>query len=861
MASCSTKRRLAEPAASKSVFLDTFLVPVSPPPYQPSATRNWDMIHMNLNLNPVWELSQIKGESEIMLSPYFFDVDSLELDAKAFQINKVSATLKGADILRDYRYDGQKLKLLFKKDLSKSDSIMVQLNYTAKPDSLPDDAAGRAIASEKGLFFINPKGLKTSKPRQLWTQGETNFNSRWFPCIDQPNERITHQISVRVEKGQNSLSNGELLFSSLNEDGSRVDVWEMNQPHAPYLVMLAVGDFAQVSDTGSKVPVNYWVEDAYKEEAGKIFGRTPDMINYFSEITGLDYPWPKYDQIVVRDYISGAMENTSAVIHGEFLYHKERELMDTDEEDIIAHELFHHWFGDYVTCESWSNLTLNEGFASYGEYLWREHSKGDDWAQFILMNFKQNYMEEARFVKKPLIRYEYREDNELFDRHSYDKGALVLHMLRSYLGDKAFFAGLENYLRSNAYSSVEIADLRLAFENTTGMDLHWFFDQWYMQKGHPVLEIEYAVKENSAEVFVRQKQDLEEYTVFKMPVDILVDHQGQKEIHRFLIDEEVNIFSIPVDSNLSFISFDPQEMLLAEKHETKSISWLQNELRSSQNIEKIWRNWVQLLDKSMDNDVDLDLAFDYVMKHPSQHLRKLCLEWLDRDMIGQYSMVDRIRTRALEDSSSLVRNQAVNQLLNLAYPEKRNDFIRLCADSSILVSSTAISGLARFSLSDALSCAQSIEKSPYDDHRLALAAVYAQEGGAERIAFFQNAHENINAFKAPQLISHLSDYMQHCESLESRLESLDLLQDYMLNQTVWWQKIVGVDALNALKVQQENIIRNISKEASTSNLKPEEQAVQIQQIMEADQTLEKISAVREALLASETHARIKELMR
>lgn len=819
------------------------------------------MIHMNLNLTPLWELSQIKAEAEITLSPYFFDIDSLELDAKGFEFKKVTAILGNSDLLKSYSYDGRKIKIKLNQNVSSKDSITLQVNYIAKPDSLPDDAAGRAIASEKGLFFINPKGLKTSKPRQLWTQGETNFNSRWFPCIDQPNERITHQISVRVEKGQNSLSNGELLFSSLNEDGSRVDVWEMNQPHAPYLVMLAVGDFVQVSDTGTKVPVSYWVEKAFEEESRKIFGQTPEMINFFSDVTGLDYPWPKYDQIVVRDYISGAMENTTAVIHGEFLYHKERELMDTDEEDIIAHELFHHWFGDYVTCESWSNLTLNEGFASYGEYLWREYSKGDDWAQYVLMNFKQNYMEEARFVKKPLIRYEYRADNELFDRHSYDKGALVLHMLRSYLGDKAFFSGLESYLKSNAYSSVELADLRLAFENTTGQDLKWFFDQWYLQKGHPVLEIGYAVKENSAEIFVRQKQDLEEYPIYRIPVNILVDQKGEKKSYSFLIDQEVNIFNIPVDSNLNYISFDPNEDILAEKHETKSIKWLQKELRSSDNIEKLWRNWIQLLDQSMESDVELDRAFDFLMAHPSQHLRKLCLEWLDRDMIGQYSMVDQIRDRALKDSSSIVRNQALNQLLNLAYPEKRQDFIQLCSDSSILVSSTAISGLSRFSLSDALSCARSIEKSPYDDHRLALAAVYAQEGGAERIGFFQNAHENINAFKSPELISHLSDYMQHCESLESRLEALDLLQDYMLNQTVWWQKIVGVDALNALKVQQENIIRSVSKDASTSNLKPEEQAVYIQQIMEADQTLEKISAVREALLTSETHARIKELMR
>jgi len=816
---------------------------------------------MNLELELDWERSEVKGRSEVFLKPYFYRSDSLQLDAKDFVINKISAKYNEESVLRSFKYDGNKILIYLSKELNSDDSLRLNIQYTARPDSLNDHASGKAIASEKGLFFINPKGLKTSKPRQVWTQGETEFNSRWFPCIDKPNERITHQISIKVDKGMKSLSNGELMFSSINKDGSHMDVWEMNKPHAPYLVMIAVGDFDMVKDTSTSLDVNYWVEHDFRHEAKAIFGRTPEMIELFSKLTGVDYPWNKFDQIVVRDYISGAMENTTAVIHGEFLYHRERELIDADEEDIIAHELFHQWFGDLVTCESWSNLTLNEGFASYGEYLWREHSKGKDWAQYVLMEFKQNYMEEARFVQKPLIRYNYRSEDELFDRHSYDKGALALHMLRSYLGDDAFFAGINRYLRNKAFQSAEVADLRLAMEDVTGLDLKWFFDQWFLRKGHPDLEIAYAVKEEFAEVLVIQKHDIEDFGVFQFPIQIKVELKDTTIYHDFFVRNEVSILSIPIDSTLQYISFDPTESLLAEKHETKSLKWLQNELRSSGNIEKIWRIWIHLLDRSLEEDVELSEAYEFIRSHPSQHLRKLCIEWLDRDIIGKYKLVDQIRKSALEDSSSVVRNEALNQLLNLAYPEKKLDFITLCNDSSILVSSTAVSGLALFSIKDALFCANSIKDSPYDDHLLALAAVYSNDASPEHVYFFNEAYERMNAFKSPELISTLSDYLQRTPSVDSKVEGLTLIQDYMLNQTVWWQKIVGVDALNALKLQHESIIRKSSKKAADPNLNDEEKAKLIASIMGADRVIETISSVREAVLATEMNARIKELMR
>lgn len=858
---CKSNSNLSDSSEIPQVFLDTFLVPLSPPPYQPSATRAWDLIHMNLELEPIWSQSEVAASAELILSPYFYDSDSLEIDAKGYLIQSLKVVNDTQNILLSYAYNGNKLSVKLNKPLSADDSLSLFLKYIARPDSMNDNASGRAIASEKGMFFINPDGMKTSKPRQLWTQGETENNSRWFPCIDKPNERFTHQISVRIEESLSSLSNGELIFSTLNGDGTRTDVWEMNQAHAPYLVMLAVGDFLKVEDTQSPIPINYWLEPDYSEDALSIFGKTPEMMTFFDSITGVKYPWGKYDQIIVRDYISGAMENTGAVVLGEFLYHKKLEFLDTDEEDIIAHELFHHWFGNLVTCESWANLTLNEGFASYGEYLWREYSRGPDWAQSLLLDFKQNYLEESNFGTKNLIRYHYRDENELFDRHSYDKGALILHMLRSYLGDKAFFAGIRKYLTANAYQSVEVHDLRLAFEAVSGKDLNWFFNQWFLGKGHPDLEIAYAVKEKTAQVMIVQKQDQDKFDLFEMPVELLVKSSKGEKLHTFTIRDEVSIFEVPIDSGFQYLSLDPNETLLAEKSENKSVNWLMKELAFSGNIEKKWRNWIQLLDRSYDESVPLNTALSHILEHPSQHLRKLCLEWLDRDIAMAYNLIPQLRQAALKDSSSIVRNQALLQLLNLSYSEKQIDFVVACTDSSILVSSSALGALSKFALNEALHQSSSFENSPYDKHLLAVAEVYAQEGGGERVDFYKKAYEQLNAFRSPQLIGLFSDYLLKTPSISSKVAGLSVIQDYLLNQTVWWQKIVGIDALNALKIQQENIIRKLSKAASDDESNQEIKAEVIEQIMNADLVLENIQAVREAVLSTETNPKIKELMR
>lgn len=254
---------------------------------------------------------------------------------------------------------------------------------------------------------------------------------------------MTQEIYLTVDTAFETLSNGLLLSTQINGDGTKTDYWKQSLPNAPYLTMVAAGDFAIIKDRWRNIEVNYYVDKPYEKYARLIFGNTPEMLEFFSKKLNMDYVWEKYSQIVVHDYVSGAMENTTAVVHGTNMLEDARELMDYNYEDYISHELFHHWFGNLVTCESWSNLTLNEGFANYSEYLWREYKYGRDDADYSNQGEQSAYLLYTAKNDPTLIRYDYEDREDMYDVVSYQKGGRVLHMLRKYVGDDAFYAALK----------------------------------------------------------------------------------------------------------------------------------------------------------------------------------------------------------------------------------------------------------------------------------------------------------------------------------------------------------------------------------------------------------------------------------
>ncbi len=537
--------------------------------YRAAAPKINDLVHTKLDVSFDFAKSWMYGKAWITLHPHFYPSDSLRLDAKSMDIREVSLIKGVSRIPLKYSYDSLSLNITLDRTYQGGENYTVYIDYISRPNDIKVKGSA-AISDAKGLYFINPLGKDKDKPTQVWTQGETESNSAWFPTIDKPNQKTTDEISMTVPDKYQTLSNGLLISHKKQNDGTRTDTWKMDLPHAPYLLMMAVGEFSIIKDSYKGKEVSYYVEKEYAPVARKIFGFTPEMIAFYSRITGVNFPWQKYSQIAVRDYVSGAMENTTATLHGEFAQQDARQLIDGNSwEAVIAHELFHSWFGDYVTCESWSNLTVNESFADLSETWWEAYKHGKDAGDAQIYSDKENYLQSGS-EKKDLVRYYYSNREDMFDAVSYQKGGCILYMLENYVGDIAFFKALNLYLTTRKFGTAEAEDLLRDFEDVTGEDLNWFWDQWYYGNGHPKLDISYAYnpETKTARVFVRQTQPEK---VFRLPVAIDLYQGGEKKRFRLWIEDKADTFDLPSPQMPDLINVDGDKILLCEKTDHKTL--------------------------------------------------------------------------------------------------------------------------------------------------------------------------------------------------------------------------------------------------------------------------------------------------
>ena len=537
--------------------------------YRESAPRVNDLVHTKVEVKFDYEKSYLYGKVWLTLKPHFYATDSLKLDAKAMEIKNVSLVKGSSNEPLKYKYDGMELNIDLNKSYSRNDKYTIFIDYVSKPNEYKARGSA-AITDAKGLYFINPKGEDKNKPTQIWTQGETEGTSVWVPIIDKPNQKTTDEIIMTVPAKYVTLSNGKLASQKKNADGTRTDHWKMDLPHAPYLFFMGVGDFAIVKDDYKGKEVSYYVEKEYAPVARKIFGGTPEMITFFSKVLGVEYPWVKYSQIVGRDYVSGAMENTTATLHQESAQQDARELIDGNVwENTISHELFHQWFGDYVTSESWSNLTLNESFANYSEYLWLEYKYGKETADEQNFGEMNGYLQ-SQSDKKDLVRFFYDDKESMFDAVSYNKGGRILHMLRNYVGDSAFYRALNNYLNNNKFGTGEAHQLRIEFEKVTGKDLNWFWNQWYYGSGHPKLNINYVYDDadKNVKVIVEQTQGDK---IFRLPVAVDIYNGNNKVRHKVWLNNKKDTLTFAYKSKPDLVNVDGDKMLLVEKTDNKTL--------------------------------------------------------------------------------------------------------------------------------------------------------------------------------------------------------------------------------------------------------------------------------------------------
>jgi aminopeptidase N len=757
VSSCSTSKKAARTGRIEE-NLDTVEVTVSREnPYRGSATRYFDLVNTKLEVKFDYQKQYLLGKATITLKPHFYPQPELVLDAKQFDIHQVSlVTGDGTAEALPYTYDSLQLKINLGKAFTRDQTFKVFIDYTAKPNERKSGGSA-AINEDKGLYFINPLGTDSSKPTQIWTQGETESNSCWFPTIDKPNQKCTDEIYITHLKKYVSLSNGVLVSSTSINDSLVTDYWKMDLPHAPYLFMMAIGDFTIIQDRWRDIPVNYYVEKEYAPYAKQIFGHTPQMIEFFSQKLGFDFPWPKYSQVVVRDYVSGAMENTSATLFGEFMQRTPRELLDETHEEVISHELFHQWFGDLVTPESWSNIPLNESFATYGEYLWNEYKYGREYADFKFRDDYRQYMTEAKSKNVDLIRFHYDDKEDMFDSHSYAKGGQVLHYLRKAVGDEAFFKSLELYLKTNQFKSVEIANLRLAFEEVTGTDMHWFFDEWFMNSGHPVIDVHYSYDRDSVFVTVEQKHNTDNLLTYQLPFKVGVWQGKTFSSYDFTLKKKSQTFAIAAATKPDLVDFDPERYVLCERKDNKTTANFVYEYRNATYFSERLEALRNLADMQKDSAVAKQILTE-ALHDNFYYLRQFAITRIEADKND--SILASIVQLAKEDKESAVRKEAIDKLSKVKDASKYTDlFEAAVGDSSYGVSAAGLKALAEANSKKAMEIAKNMEGDKNSEVVNAVADVYAKEGDVTYQDYFEKKLKTATGFGKYTLLYYYANFL------------------------------------------------------------------------------------------------------
>lgn len=804
IAACSSTKKTSKTTdtitmAEPAIDLDTIRVLAEEPAkkkiYQATITKTNDIIHTKLWVNFDWQKSQLNGKAELLIKPYFYPTSMLYLNARGMDIKSVAVAKmkvtqatgmnKGKKVPvyienfvaqeSSYKYENDSLKIDLKNSYTKDDKYTVTIEYVAKPNELKSGGSS-AISDDKGLYFINPTGSDPDKMPQIWTQGETQSNSVWFPTLDNPTEKMTNEIYMTVDDKYTTLSNGLLADSKKNTDGTRTDHWVMDLPHAPYLVMMAVGEYKKVTDEPwNGKEISYYVEKEYEPHAKAIFGKTKKMIEFYSNKLGVAYPWQKYAQIVARDYVSGAMENTTATLHGDFIcYQTTREIIDGAKgESTIAHELFHQWFGDYASCESWSNLTLNESFATYGEYLWEEFEYGRDAADDHSASSRFGYFAQAGQKQVDLVRFDYEEREDMFDAFSYNKGGQIIHMLRKYVGDDAFFASLKLYLEKNKFNTAEAHNLRLAFEEVTGEDLNWFFNEWYYAKGHPVLDIKktYDAATKKLKIDITQQQDFKVAPLYKLPVYIDIYADGKKERSRIWIDDVKNTFTFDVNSTPELVNFDGERQLLAKTTYLKT----KEEYIFQYKNAALWGDRDEALEyftDHMSDKVIFDLMKSIAQNDPWKKFRQ--------DAVNALSEVAKDKEAELKplfisisekDANTKVRAAAIKALstnykgedLNALYEKALNE-------QSYAIVSEGFDAIAKINPELAMKKAVALENEPSKEIIYSIADLYSKNGTDENHAYFKNVKKYFNGFELMAYGNIYGKFLKRCTKPETAIE-------------------------------------------------------------------------------------------
>ncbi len=533
--------------------------------YHYAPDRQVDVQHIKIDVTPDFNKRTLTATTSITATVIAKPVEVLNLNAVNLHIKEVRCD--GATV-EDFNSTRSALQIAFKEPVAPETKITVHVDYSAEP--------------VMGLYFRTPEMGYPKSDTHIWTQGETHEARHWFPCFDYPNERSSTEVICHVPKDMTVLSNGKRVGEEMDESGLKAVHWLQEKPHVNYLICLVAGHLEKLEKKHRDVPLGFYTQPTLAKYAKNSFEDTPMIMEFFEKEIGMPFPWVKYDQVTIRDFTAGGMENTSlTTLTHSTIFSKDTEQLRTTRR-LDAHEMAHQWFGDYVTCKDWSHLWLNEGFATFYTHLYEGHKYGNEAKLFGLYSDAQGILR-RKDDKRPIVFNEYKNSMEQFDYRSYPKGSWVLHMLRSQLGDDLYRKCIKAYLKKHALTSVVSDDLRQVVEEHSGRSMDRFFDQWLYHARHPDLQISYKwmAKDKLAKVTIRQTQKVsDDVMLFELPTKLRFVVDGKNVDRDILVREEEEDFYVRLDAKPTIVRFDPEYTLLADIKFNKSDDLLKAQLEN-----------------------------------------------------------------------------------------------------------------------------------------------------------------------------------------------------------------------------------------------------------------------------------------
>ena len=523
--------------------------------------RDYDLQHSRIALRFDLDQKKVLGDVTHSLSILRDGTSKVWFDAVGLTIQSVTVNKSAAK----FETTADKLIVPLPGGVKAGEQFDIAIRYEGKPT--------------KGMYFILPDKDYPDRPQQIWTQGESEDTRYYLPTYDYPNDRLTTDTILTVPASWITVSNGKLISVSDAGKGLKTWTWRESVPSSTYLITVVAGEFDEVKDAWRGIPVTYYAPKGRGDRLAVNYSRTPAMIDLFSKKLGVDYPWEKYAQVMVDDFVAGGMENSSATTNtSSSLNHaKIAAELYTDEDGLISHELGHQWFGDLVTCKDWGDVWLNEGFATFMENVWMQAHYGRDQADLERWDGMREWMAQTKLFNKPIVRHDF-DDSSEFDGNAYTKGGLVLHMLRHQLGEEAFYRGLKRYLEVNRGKNVVTADLSKAIEESSHTNVDQFFSQWLYGAGAPKFDLSYSYDNDKHQVAltVKQTQKVEgRVGIFRVPVDVEITTSSGSKLYDISVSKADQIFTFPCDSRPLMVLFDKGGHILksVEFHKEKK-EWL-----------------------------------------------------------------------------------------------------------------------------------------------------------------------------------------------------------------------------------------------------------------------------------------------